>query len=97
MIKLKGTSFYQDNINNISNTCVGILTPEVDNEFDENAMALFVNNLKVGYLQKDWMYEPWSLKVIKTIKLREGLVSLYKLNSYKENHYTGLRLVFRSV
>ncbi len=92
MIIVKGTSYYQHHIKPLKSPCEGFLFPEPENTFDENAIAIFAQGNKVGYLEKNWMYKDWGYKIVKILKEREGIVRLYKVGNYNIGMYLGLRL-----
>lgn len=57
-----GESFYQDNLLQIAGEktdeskeveCTALLVPEPENKHDRNAVAVYINNLKVGHLSRD--------------------------------------------
>lgn len=61
--EIVGESHYQDELDEIcggkipgghDHLCVAYLVPEPENPFDQNAIAVFVDNLKVGYIPKDF-------------------------------------------
>ena len=56
IVKLKGTSFYQSEIEEARSLIyqVGVLDPEPENEHDQYAIVFLVNNKKVGYLPRNW-------------------------------------------
>lgn len=59
--EISGESFYQDTLNRIcggktpeghERYCVAYLVPEPDNPYDKNAVAVYIENLKVGHIPK---------------------------------------------
>lgn len=53
-IRVAGTSFYQNNIDNIEIGDDCILVPEPDNKHDQNALLVMCRSEPIGYIPKDY-------------------------------------------
>jgi hypothetical protein len=102
MIILKGTSFHQTTIKELTNWSLGTLRLEPDNEYDPEACAVDVGDKTVGYLPKGWSTETYGTEMLAHIKSpeHEGRVSLRKVGGYNmsggRTAFEGLRLITHS-
>ena len=99
MIILKGTSFHQNTIKELTNWSVGTLRLEPENTYDPDACAVDVGDKPVGYLPKGWNTEHYGEDLLLHIK-NNGLVSLRKVGGYTmsggRTAFEGLRVITHS-
>tara|TARA_B110000263_G_scaffold168605_1_gene146898 strand:+ start:140 stop:457 length:318 start_codon:yes stop_codon:yes gene_type:complete len=99
MIILKGTSFHQTTIKELTNWSLGTLRLEPENMYDPEACAVDVGDKTVGYLPKGWNIEHYGEDLLTHIK-NNGLVSLRKVGGYTMNGgrtaFEGLRVITHS-
>jgi hypothetical protein len=97
MIMVKGTSYYQEAIPDSDKVILGHLELEPDNEYDQDACAVYIDGKKAGYLQKGWKHQQWGAVVVNCIKEKEGVVQMFKVGGFGfedgSSAYLGLRIM----
>jgi hypothetical protein len=61
---VKGISYYQDNLEGINAHSELSMCLEPDNEYDNQAIAIFHDNKKIGYVPKEEKYKELALNNI---------------------------------
>lgn len=85
LIKLKGTSFHQKEIEHLDKTGIrtAFLFPEPWNPHDQFAMAIRWNTFLIGYLPRGWQNTDYGRKVIQILKKEEGAVKLQIVGGFQ--------------
>ena len=90
---VSGISYYQDIVKNIDYNCELHMISEINNPFDKEAIAIYYNECKIGYVPKNYKHK---MKQYITNNNKMKIINIKKIRNNNKN-IIGIRIIHESL